>query len=333
MKRTTVFAAATAAILLTASARGQTLSGTQQGGFTNPDGNWNHHPVGFMDYSTGVFRVYWSCGNPDGICAGHSTGISYYDGQPVSINSFSAVCDIQDPSVVKFNGTYYLFAGGIAAGSPGCPNAGNHDNEHAAIYAFSSSDGLSFSPLSNNPVIKVAADPSCYTCYFGHGIGFPSAVVMGSGSFIRLYFHRSSPGYGLTDDGIEAMDTYDGQNFFNERYIGNGWAPSVKRVGLNGDYPMVMSYNTGAGPMVATSSSWDDTVWTVGNGGLPISTSPTAGYAPGLESEETGLYLNANGAHFTSPVSGQVNFMWNNNVSPGSRIYRGQGNAAQFFTF
>ena len=249
-------------------------------------------------------------------------------------NSYPAVCDIQDPSVVKFSGTYYLYAAGIRRRSPGCPGSGNTGNEHAAIYAFSSSDGVSFSPLNcGNPVIQVPADPSCYTCYTGKGIGFPSAVVMGSGSFIRVYFHHSAPGYGQVDDGIEAMDTYDGVSFFNERYITDGWGPSVKRVGLSGDYPMVMTKSTGSGNMAATSSWSSDTSWTVGNGGMPISTSPTAGYAPTLQSDETGLFLQGGGAAFTSPVSGQVNLLWGNNFTNGSRLFLGTGNAAQFFNF
>jgi hypothetical protein len=287
------------------------------------------------DYSRGVFRVYWSCGNPDGICVGHATTTStYYDGEPISINNPSpAVCDIQDPGVVKLNGTYYLFADGIPAGSPGCNVQGN---EHGAIYAFSSTDGVSFSPLNGGkPVIKISVDPSCYSCYTGYGVAFPSPVVMGSGGFIRLYYgtNTNAPGYDLITSGIVAMDTQDGITFHNERVIQTGfWAPIVRRVGLYGDYPMVMTYDSGSGPMVAISSSSSDTSWTVGNSGLPISTSPAPGYAPSLEGTETGLLINSTGSAFTSPVTGQLNFWWSNNAVQ-SRIYRGLANAAQFFTF
>jgi hypothetical protein len=41
-------------------------------------------------------------------------------------------------------------------------------NEHAMIYAFTSPDGLTWSPANGgNPVIKVPVDPGCYTCYTG----------------------------------------------------------------------------------------------------------------------------------------------------------------------
>lgn len=163
---------------------------------------------------------------------------------------------------------------------------------------------------------------------------------MGSGSFIRVYYYINAPGYGISGEGIEAMDSYDGIHFFNERQImPSGYWPCVKRVGLYGDYPMVMTVNTANGAMAYTSSSSSDTSWTVGNGGSPISTNPAyGGYAPRLESEGTGLFLNANGAAFTSPISGQINFDWDDGTGPGgtvygTRIFRGLGNAAQFFSF
>ena len=76
-----------------------------------------------------------------------------------------------------------------------------------------------------------------------------------------------------------------------------------------------------------------DTSWTVGNSGMPISTSPIAAYAPSLEGTETGLFIDTNGAALTSPVSGQLNFWWGDNFIAQSQIYRGVGNVAQFFTF
>jgi hypothetical protein len=249
-----------------------------------------------------------------------------FDGEPISINNFSpAVCDIQDPTVVQYNGTYYLFAGGLPAGSLGCGVSGN---EHARIYSFSSPDGLSWSPLNDgNPVIAVPADPDCYGCYKGHGNWSPSAVVMGSGRFIRLYYSQDAPGYGPS--GVMSMDTYDGVNFFNQRFIlGDAWAACVKRVGLSGDYPMIMTYRTGSGDFAATSSWSSDTSWTVGNGGAPIITSPTAGYPPTINGDQTGLF---DGGSYSNLISGQVDFWWPSG-SP-TRIYRGQASAAQFFAF
>lgn len=327
-------------MLFHAAGWSQIVNGIQQGGLTNPNGYWNHHPFAMQDYSAGgVFRIYWSCGNPNGICVGHATSQTFFDFQPISINNSSpAVCDIQDPTVVKFNGMYYLYAAGIRANSPGCNNPAQ--NFHAAIYVFGSVNGVNFWPLNaGEPVIKVSADPSCFTCYTGKGISFPSAVVMGSGSFIRLYFHANAPGYTPVSDGILAMDTYDGVNFSNQRVIidstqlaGGAWAPHVRRAGAS-DFPLVMTYASGYGTMVATSSSFSDTSWTLGNGGMAVSFNPTAGYSATLVGDQTGLLLNTAGGAFTSPVSGQLAFWWANDFIAGSRIYMGTSNAAQYFSF
>jgi hypothetical protein len=380
--KSVAFAVLTTTILLATAGWSQTVCGREQRGLTNPNGSWNDLSHQIIDYSSGLFRIYWSCGNPDGICVGHaplptsSRGVpqrndcatccdlppgveasgnlivgqplaqpdhlgsddlelgqaifrrspAQFDGEPISVNnSLPAVCDIQDPTVVQSNGTYYLFARGIPARSLGCGVSGN---EHARIYSFSSPDGLSWSPLNgSNPVITVPADPGCYGCYVGHGNWSPSAVVMGSGRFIRLYYSQDAPGYGPS--GIMSMDTYDGANFFNQRFIlGDAWAACVKRVGLSGDYPMVMTYRTSSGDFAATSSRSSDTSWTVGNGGFPIITSPTAGYPPTIDGDQTGLF--GGGSH-SNLISGQVDFWWPSG-SP-SRIYWGQASAAQFFTF
>jgi hypothetical protein len=373
----------TSTLLFAAAGWSQTVCGIEQHGLTNPNGSWNDLSHVIIDYPRGLFRIYWSCGNPDGICVGHATSAissrnanrrnacspccevpaglaegddvplgqaldreqnepespkpgthqrtfgrppTDFDGEPISVNNASpAVCDIQDPTVVRYNGTYYLFVGGIPAGSPGCSS---HVSEHARIYSFSSPDGLSWSPLNGgNPVISVAADPGCYGCYTGHGNWSPSAVVMESGRFIRVYYSQEAPGYGPS--GIMSMDTYDGVTFFNQRFIlGDAWAACVKRVGLAGDYPMVMTYRTGAGDFAATSNWSSDTSWTVGNGGAPIVTSPAAGYPPTIDGDLTGLF---GGGSYRSPISGPVDFWWPSG-SP-SRIYWGQASAAQFFTF
>ena len=373
----------TTTVLLTTAGWSQTICGIEQPGLTNPNGSWNDLSHQIIDYPSGLLRIYWSCGNPDGICVGHATSATsslgalqrnvcatccdlppgteaggdlvaeqapggqqdhfgsddleipqgilrrpptQFDGEPISVNNLSpAVCDIQDPTVVQYSGAYYLFAGGIPTGSLGCGVSGN---EHAGIYSFSSPDGLTWSPLnSSNPVITVPADPGCYTCYIGHGNWSPSAVVMESGGFIRLYYSQDAPGYGPS--GIMSMDTYDGVNFFNQRFIlGGAWAACVKRVGLAGDYPMVMTFRTSSGDFAATSNWSSDTAWTVGNGGFPIITRPTAGYPPTIDGDQTGLF---GGGSYSGAISRQVDFWWPSG-SP-SRIYRGQASAAQFFTF
>ena len=205
--RKAFFAALATATWFTSLAWSQTISGSVQGGLTNADGLWNHHPFALSYSSTGVFRFYWSCGNPDGICV--ITGLrSHFSTEPIlytippqqSVTSKGpvllrltaritcspkavlqdlpvaatramsmpfmpsvapmafhfladfladifrrrpisgtpspAVCDIQDPGVVMFNGTYYLFAEGIPEGSHGCSNSGNRACCHLYLQQY-----------------------------------------------------------------------------------------------------------------------------------------------------------------------------------------------------
>jgi len=101
--RKAFFAALATATWFTSSAWSQTISGSVQGGLTNADGLWNHHPFALNDSSTGVFRFYWSCGNPDGICV--ITGLRrHFSTEPISVyNSSPAVCDIQGINIEVCN--------------------------------------------------------------------------------------------------------------------------------------------------------------------------------------------------------------------------------------
>ncbi len=291
----------------------------------------------------GVFRIYWGCGQPDGLCDEYAAnGHTYFSSEPVSVtNPAPSVCDIQDPGAVLFKGTYYMFAEGIKPGAPpnaGCNNEAGAGNEHAAIYEFTSGDGVNFSVANNgNPVIVPSPDqPSpCWTCYVGHGYFGPSPVVMESGSLMRVYFTQNVPGYGIAGgaNGIVSLDTTNGTTFSNPRLIMAGayWA-NVKRVGLyNGDYPMVMTYNYGGNAYASTSSTTSDAF--PAPPGVQIATNPTWDEAPTLESDEYGLFLNANGGAFSHPVSGQMNFWWGGSATTGKYIWAGETSAAHFFSF
>ncbi|MGA8578075.1 MAG: hypothetical protein WB579_05310 [Bryobacteraceae bacterium] len=345
MKRALI-TALTSACVFCISMLGQT--GTKLGGLVLPGNTWNQHPFAIFDSTSNVYRYYWSCGNTDGICVGQVTlsGVSSYLGQAATVNS--QVCDLQDPGVVKFNNTYYLYAEGDQHGPSGDGCLTN--NEHAAIYGFSSSDGVHFSALNNgNPVLQLPPDAQlCWTCYTGHGLAGPTPVVMGLGTsnpFIRLYYWYQAPGYGLISNGngIESVDSTNGETFVSwgnpgstERVIlTQGYWQQVKRVGLYGDYPMVMTVNNGGGSYTLVSSGYSDQYWTWENGNQPFSVTPSAGYAPHLESDVTGLLLDTNSTPVTVPKlnSGeQLNLDWDNGATLGnSFIYRGSTTGLNLF--
>lgn len=342
MKRTLI-TALTSAIMFSCSAWSQTTitNGIKESALVLPGNTWNQHPFSIFDSTSGVYRYYWSCGGAgtyDGICVGQMTPTGQVSNVSQAIFASSTVCDLQDPGVVKFNGIYYLYAEGVRGS--GC---GTH-SEHAAIYGYQSSDGLHFSPLNNgNPVIQFAVDTSnnvanangvpapCWTCYSGHGIAGPTPVVMASCACIRIYYWYQAPGYGLIPGGggIEAQDSSDGTNFTNERVIwSQGFWQQVKRTGLYGDYPLVMTVsNGGSGFVTAISSANSDQVWNYENGGAQWTTNTALGYPAHLESDVTGLLLDTSRNPITVPnlKSGELLYLdWDNGSTKGSSfIYRG----------
>ena len=307
------------------------------GALHNLRDRWNTTSAAMADHVTGTFRVWWSCGTPDGICYGTGTQSGWqYVNEPL-IAGFGAalgICDLQDPTAIYFNGSYYLYASGIPAGTPGCPGLGNSGNEHASVYGFISSDGNSWSILNNgNPVIKISSDPKCYTCYTGHGNWTPSAIVMQSGRLIRVYYSQNTNGM-EPPDGIYAMDSLDGTNFFSPRVIlGQGqWEPVVKKVGITGDYPLVMTYVAGspAWPWTATANGPDDTKWITGNGGKPVRLFPPSTFVS-LEGDESGRLIDTKGAYFTGAAGGEIHVWWSSGLP--AALYRGLAETARYFGF
>ncbi len=307
-------------------------------GFHNPSDRWNTTSSAMADHITGTFRVWWSCGKPDGICYGvaGSDGAEYVS-EPLIAGYGPAldICDLQDPTVVYFKGAYFLYASGIPAGTPGCPGQGNSGNEHASIYGFTSNDGGDTWSILNggNPVIHISSDPGCFGCYSGHGNWTPSAIVMQSGSLIRVYYSQNTNG-AAPPDGIYAIDSYDGTSFVDPRVIlGQGqWEPVVKKVGIFGDYPLVMTYVAGspAFPWTATANGPNDTSWTIGNHGSPVSLWPPSPFVS-LEGDETGRLIDTSGGYFDGAARGEITFWWSGGTP--SALYRGPGDAARFFGF
>lgn len=355
-RKSAVITAIVAATILNWSAWGQTgISNGASVTSLNVSGTrWNQHPISIYNSSSGVYLYYWNCGNSsqDGICVGQRTPGGTVSNVTQAIFTNSSVCDIQDPGVVLFNGTYYLYAGGITGTSIStCNNKNAAGNQHAAIYAWQSSDGHSFTALNNgNPVVQTADDANnCAThCYTGHGINGPTPVVMAECSCIRLYYWYDAAGNGVISGGtgIESQDSTDGVTFGNERAIlPYGYWPQIRKSGLYGDYPLVMTFlnnsgvGNGTGFVTAVSSGFSDLYWTCQyscNGFTATSLTQPANYAPSLESDLTGTLLDTsqNALSLSGLNSGQQLYLdWDNNVvaNSGSYIYRGSTTGSNLF--
>src|SRR5262249_14929841 len=88
-----ILAILTTTTLLTAAGWSQTVCGIEQHGLTNPNGSWNDLSHQIIDYPRGLFRIYWSCGNPDGICVGHATSATSSRDAPRR-NDCATCCDV-----------------------------------------------------------------------------------------------------------------------------------------------------------------------------------------------------------------------------------------------
>lgn len=334
------------AILLgvTANIDAQVIYGTLQGNMRSPTGNVNYSVSSVHDYtvSPSVLRLWWSCGVTASFCYGEN---AYYVGTDIVSSNFG-FCDSSDPSVVLFNGTWYMYVTAIPNGDPGCGGRGGNGR----IYAFGSSDARNWTLLNGgNPVIWNGPTTS-------YGTGQPSAVVMNyayacSGGqwqyypttpYIRVYYTQfgNEPQW---PHHLYAMDSYDGVTFTahtdasgNQGILNGpnvdsvGWYPSVKKVGINGDYPLVIGYwsyslNT---PVTAVTTGPSDFSWTGGGGGTSLPLSPP-GQDVHLEGDTSGIFLNTLGGGFSGEPSGQVNLWWS--PSNVQNIYLGQADAAMWF--
>src|SRR5215469_8678618 len=82
------------------------------------------------DSAAGKVRQWWGCGSGNassgaGICYGEGPG--NYIAQDILGSSFG-LCDIAYPTVIQFNGRYFLYAAGIVAGNSGCAAPGTNGN-------------------------------------------------------------------------------------------------------------------------------------------------------------------------------------------------------------
>jgi predicted GH43/DUF377 family glycosyl hydrolase len=116
---------------------------------------------------------------------GSATPNSYDDVfQPTGQNDFDGAHTC-DPSVVRVDGTYYLFYGGLGLASD--PNATTR------IGVASSPDGRSFTRLNGGkPIISPVRDPAAFVNKYG--AGQPSVIHKG-GKFYLIF--TDSTGYGI----------------------------------------------------------------------------------------------------------------------------------------
>ena len=319
----------------------------------HPPGNaWNFRIADLQEPSGGVVRLWWSCGintnpvNPT-ICYGEKVSNQFqYVGSDIVGVSYG-LCDIADPTVVKFNGYYYLYASAIKSGTSPCPS-GVQGN----VFGFVSSDARSWTILNNgNPVITSLdpaysdSQPSAIVMQYSYACSAGSWAASPTTPFIRVYYTAGSdigdPGYSRF-----AADTYDGSSF--AAHVGpggiqgilrgygplrGGWWPNVKRVGVFGDYPLVMSY---AGPdanyTAVTSGAPSDFNWLGANAGHIQYFSPLA-FTPGsLEGLGDGTLVDSNGSPFYGYPSGSVYLWWSTGKYKWpTPIYRGPSSTLAVF--
>lgn len=277
----------------------------------------------------------------DGICVGEMTTGGSVSNVGKAVTANPTVCDIQDPGVVYFNNGvtsyYYLYADGITKETGYACGAGPYGG-HAAIYGWYSSNGLSFTALnSGNPVIQFPDDADgCWSCYTGPGINGPSPVVMAECSCIRMYYWYGAPREGLISggSGVESQDSTNGTNFSNERVIwAYGYWPQVKKTGLYGDYPLVMTIQDGAtsDEFVSAISGFNDQTWACEYSCAEFAATSINNYPAHLESDPTGLLLDTT----QSPISisslinsgEQLDLDWDNSTN----LYRGPTTGLNLF--
>jgi hypothetical protein len=172
---------------------GPSLSGSNPRGgdapvFTNAS-TYDYSPSVMLD---GVYRMWWCCGlGGDHVCHAESSSLDgpWHARASAAPNTyddtFGPTGDLADfdgthtcdPSVLRVDGTYYLFYGGIAE-KPGT---------WTRIGVATSADGLSWQRLNGGlPIIDAARDPYANALPNVYGAGQPSATFV-DGLFYLIF--------------------------------------------------------------------------------------------------------------------------------------------------
>jgi hypothetical protein len=182
---------------------------------------------GFYDKDDGKWKLWYGCGIPEAICSDNVYYIETTDpklgwSKPVRIipdDKSGLLFPYNeapgyggDPSVIKVNGTYYMYFSGIVKGTDG---KWPHHND---IFVATSKDGINFT-VHEKPVVPSSGGGS-----LGYGTGSPS-VVYKDGTFYLYYYTQSeSPG------GFKLRTSTDGFTYGEDIYCHQQFVGDVKYV-------------------------------------------------------------------------------------------------------
>lgn len=334
--------------------------GAVQSALQAPGNWWNFRIAHLKEPGGGTVRarVWWSCSqnsspNDPSICYGQDTGNGLeYVNTDIPAAQYG-LCDIADPTVVKFNGLYYLYASALQAGSLPCP-----PGVQGGIVGFVSADARAWSILNNGQYVIASSysgsayyemQPSAIVMQYSYACSAGNWAASTATPFIRVYYTSSDsgdPGYSLI-----AADSYDGVSFTlhlgpggvrgilrGNGLASNGWWPNVKRVGSFGDYPLVITYE-GPGDAyhnahytAVTNGAPSDFNWLGANGGHIQYYSPMSSTSVSLEGLGDGTLIDNNGYQFYGYPSGNVGLWWSaGTMSFPTPLYRGPASTLTIF--
>ncbi len=182
---------------------------------------------GFYDKDDGKWKMWYGCGIPEAICSDNVFYIETTDpklgwSDPVRIipNDRSnllfkyneALGYGGDPSVIKVDGTYYMYFSGIVKGTDG---KWPHHND---VFVATSKDGINFEVYEKRVV------PSGGGGSLGYGNGSPSAVYKDGVFYLYYYSQAENPG------GFKLRTSTDGMNFSEDIYCNQQFVGDIKYV-------------------------------------------------------------------------------------------------------
>jgi hypothetical protein len=316
----------------------------------NGNSGWNYGMEAI--YDAGTWRYWWGCGTSStdmAICYKASTSSDPNAGGSVtrvirigSGNEAFHLCDIANPSVVRFGGKWIMYVEGVPFGDPGCPTSAP-PGFNTAIYAFESTTLTSWTRLagSSQPVIRTldyglnppAPPPSPNPCggLCKYGLGHPSAIVVNrdyqctvdsSGPLltstaqpqIRLFYTSFPSGGGIYDCPICAPGNRWDFHIFEMRSL-DGATFSLVQSSL-GEYPVLSkeAFPPEGTPGSTWYGAWWPSVKKIGSwdgGDFPLAISFLSnGYQGTAVSRNHSEFVwrrgNGGGAVLTSPASGST---------------------------
>jgi hypothetical protein len=217
-------------------------------------GVYDYAPAVMMDETSGTYRMWW-CGGSKTQGGDH---ILYAEAQSLdgpwhargdaTPNSFNDVFqptysladwdgqDVCDPSVVRVDGTYYMYYGGL-------PIVGSPQPMATAIGLATSGDGLSWTRAKPTPIVTAARDinsvPNTY------GAGQPSVISV-DGQFLLAY----------TDTTGVGAKPQSGAGIFLLRSPDPTFAAGVQELQATGFAPSAASNHTAYPLLQAFSIDW-----------------------------------------------------------------------------